>query len=70
MVAKLQGRLEDKDRIDKEQNSIIKCLEKMCLDLKGEVAARNDVIKKLEDRLLKVEKQPDRRNTGNSRRTV
>lgn len=35
LVARLQGRLEEKDRIDKDQNNIIKRLEKMCNDLKG-----------------------------------
>lgn len=68
LVARLQGRLEEKDRIDKDQGNIIKRLEKMCLDLKAEIAARNELIKKLEERLLKIERQPDKRVPSNSRR--
>jgi predicted nuclease with TOPRIM domain len=68
LVARLQGRLEEKDRIDKDQSNIIKRLEKMCLDLKAEIATRNDLIKKLEERLVKIERQPEKRIAGNSRR--
>jgi hypothetical protein len=41
VVGKLQGKLEDKERIDKEQTTIIKKLEKTCQDLRTEASGRN-----------------------------
>jgi len=34
LVGQLRSRLEEKDRVDKEQSNIIKRLEKTCQDLK------------------------------------
>jgi uncharacterized protein (DUF3084 family) len=67
VVSRLQARLDEKDRVDKEQSNIIKRLEKTCQDLKTEIANRNEVIKKLEDRISKLEKQPEKRMSGNPR---
>lgn len=48
VVSRLQAKLEEKDRVDKEQSTIIKKLEKTCQDLRTEVSSgRSDTVKKL-----------------------
>lgn len=41
----------------------------MCLELKAEIATRNEIIRKLEERLLKLERQPEKRQSGNPKYT-
>lgn len=53
-MARLQARLDEKDRVDKEQTNIIKKLEKTCQELRSDINSRNDLIKKLEDRISKL----------------
>lgn len=47
VVARLQARLDEKDRVDKQQTNIIKKLEKTCQQLRNDINSRNDIIKKL-----------------------
>lgn len=58
LVAQLQAKLEEKDRVDKEQTAVIKKLEKTVQDIKTEATTRSEGMKKLEERVGKLEKQP------------